>query len=350
MEAFSNIREVKRLWHSHKNIFLDLNFIKCFYNNHQNIRHIFLTDKDINIYCHIFKLRLTNTVNYLNNYLIFKPLFSALNINVLYLTNSFITNVPSFSAKKKITISKLINTIEKRNNFFLIAIPDFLFQNLKGNLKKEFTKVEIESEMILTIRPNWIEIDDYLNDLKRKYRNKFFLITKKSSLLQIRKLEYNDVANYKDKVADLFNNIIDNSKFSGPKFNTETLFSLMKSNYINLYGYFLNENLIAFSSEIFNNNILYSYYVGFDKDLNKKYSLYGRILIETIKNGIHNKVEKIIFGRTANEYKSNFGATSSQSFVFLKSNNKYTEKIFQVLFKLLKVKPWKTRSPFKKGN
>ena len=113
---------------------------------------------------------------------------------------------------------------------------------------------------------------------------------------------------------------------------------------------FLNEkNLIAFSSEILNNNILYSYYVGFDKRINKKYSLYGRILIDTIKNGIDNKVEKIVFGRTANEYKSNFGATSRQSFVFLKTNNKYTNKIFQVLFKLLKVKPWKARSPFKKS-
>ena len=112
-------------------------------------------------------------------------------------------------------------------------------------------------------------------------------------------------------------------------------------------GYFLNNTLVAFSSEIRDNKMLYSYYVGFDKKINKSFPIYGRILIDNIKNAIKLKKDKLILGRTANEYKSNFGAIPIRSFIFLKTNKVYLNKLFKIIFKRLKVKRWKQRSPFK---
>lgn len=328
-------------------MFLDIKFIECFYKNHPNIQHIFILDKNLKLYSHIFKLRLTQTMNYLTSNFILTLLFRVININVLYLTNSFITNIPSYHTADKININNVINAIKSKHNFFLIVIPDFLFKNLKGNMKSEFTKVEVEEEMILYIKKRWVKIDNYINDLKSKYRKKLHEIILKSACIKIKEIEYKKAKIYKEEIATLFEEIIKDSKFSGPKFNTETLICLLENNHINLYGYFLNNNLIAFSSEIYNDNILYSYYVGFNKKLNYKYSLYSRILIETIKNAINLKAEKIVFGRTANEYKSNFGATPIQSFIFLKTNKIYLSRVFKILFKKLRVKPWETRTPFK---
>ena len=350
MKVFTNIEDVKRQWDAKKNIFLDVKFIECFVNNHPRIEHIFISSNNFHLYSHIFKLRLTQTANYLNRYSIFKPLLSLLSINILYLTNSFITNIPSYQISERININNIIKVIKTKKKFFLIVIPDFLFKNIDGDMKKDFARVEVEEEMILNIKNNWKKIDDYINDLKSKYRKKVYSIIKKSDAITVEKLKHKKAKKYKKEISILFDNIIEKSKFSGPKFNTETLISLLEKKYINIYGYFLNNNLIAFSSEIYNNNTLYSYYVGFNKKSNHKYAIYSRILIETIKNAIFKKAEKIVFGRTANEYKSNFGATPMKSFIFLKTNNMYTNKIFKILFTRLKIQPWIQRSPFKQKN
>ncbi len=59
-------------------------------------------------------------------------------------------------------------------------------------------------------------------------------------------------------------------------------------------------------------------------------------------------MKKIIFGRTANEFKSNFGALPIKSDVFIKFNNTIIHKIFHYLLKNTKIKKWKKRNPFKK--
>ena len=61
----------------------------------------------------------------------------------------------------------------------------------------------------------------------------------------------------------------------------------------------VHPKLIAFSSELISKENLYSYYVGFDKKLNKKYDLYSRILIENIKHGIQLKKKKNHFGQNS---------------------------------------------------
>ena len=66
--------------------------------------------------------------------------------------------------------------------------------------------------------------------------------------------------------------------------------------------------MIAFSSELKDDDNLYSYFIGLDYRYNKSHRLYERILNETIKSAISNKKSKLILGRTAAEFKSNVGA------------------------------------------
>jgi hypothetical protein len=112
-------------------------------------------------------------------------------------------------------------------------------------------------------------------------------------------------------------------------------------------GYFLEDTLVAFSSEMQNGNNLCSYFVGFDKELNKTVPLYGRILIENIKTSIVLRKKRLIFGRTANEFKSNFGAFPIESFVYLKLKNKFLRFFLAPIYSRLTLKKWRQRSPFK---
>ena len=85
----------------------------------------------------------------------------------------------------------------------------------------------------------------------------------------------------------------------------------------------------------------------FDTSLNKTFSIYPRILLESINNAIVLKMDKIVLGRTANEFKSNFGAKPIKSYVYIKVKNRFLSIILNPILKRLTVKKWVIRNPFK---
>ena len=88
--------------------------------------------------------------------------------------------------------------------------------------------------------------------------------------------------------------------------------------------------------------------MGYDKLYNNEYSLYSKILYETIRIGIDNQYEKIIFGRTANEFKSNFGAIPLKSYLYIKFKSRFMHFIFKIILENTIANKWIQRKPFKK--
>ena len=159
-----------------------------------------------------------------------------------------------------------------------------------------------------------------------------------------------DLSTYKSEMQNLFNDVIKTNKFQGPKFNVEFFQSIISDfDSFNVYGYFLDNQMVAFSSEFLNNENLYSYFVGINYKLNKKHSIYERILCEAINNAIKNKNKNVIFGRTANEFKSNFGAIPKRSYVYFKAQNKIVAILLKEFLKNIKPKSWIQRNPFKES-
>ena len=345
LKVFTNIDKAKEEWDKIKvSDFLHSSFLEIFYINHPYIKHLFVIDTQIRLYAHIFELNFDKTANYISsNLLAFFIKF--INFDVLYLTNSFLTNIPAFFSNKQIDLKEFLTVL--KHNYSLLIIPDFVFKNIRAE-KDEFSKIEVEEEMVLEISDKWNVIDDYISDLRKKYRNKVKKIINSSSKLEVKSLNSDDLVFYSDNIQDLFNQVINKSRFSGPLFNTNSFSLLVEKDIFKVYGYFLNNNVIAFSSEIHQDKTLYSYYTGFDKSLNKTLPIYGRILIETINNAIKNKMNKVVFGRTANEFKSNFGAIPIKSYVYIKVKNKYLNFILKPIFNRLTIKNWIKRNPFKK--
>ena len=344
MKVYTNIDKVKEEWDKFNvNDFIHSSFLEVFYINHPNIKHLFVINKDIRLYANIFELSFHKTVSYLRNKRL--GLFvKFLKFDVLYLTNSFITNIPAFASKNKINLDKFLSVLQY--NYTLLVLPDFVFNNITTE-KNDFCKIEVEGDMVLEIRNNWCDLDSYISDFRKKYRKKIKKFLNSSSEIEIRPMSANDLVFYSDNIKDLFYQVINGSKFSGPLFNTDSFLSLIKKDIFKVYGYFINNDLIAFSSEIHQDKILYSYYVGFDKSLNKTFSIYPRILLESINNAIVLKMDKVVFGRTANEFKSNFGAKPIKSYVYAKVKNRYLSIILNPILKRLTIKKWVKRSPFK---
>ena len=341
-----NFNSISKEWIT-SNFFISEKFIQCFITNNKSLRHLFIKQNNNLIYSQCFNIYLKKSSNYLNNNMIAKILFNLFKIKTFYLTNSFFTNVSSFDINSKINIESLLKKINNQMDYFLLVVPDFLFEKLETNKNNGFTKVEIEEEMLIKEVSKWKTIDDYKFSLKTKYRKKIKDIESKSKSIEVSEFKRKDIEKYKKQIQKLFDQVLEKSKFNGPRFNTDTLLDMQKNKICKLYGYYIKSKLIGFSSEIKFNNKLFSYYVGFDKQLNKEFSIYGRMLLETIKNGINQKCDEIVFGRTANEYKSNFGAIPKKSFIYIRSKSKISNFIMSFIFKKINKSSWIQRRPFK---
>ena len=336
-------------WKKHsENVFISYNFLKHFSENHKNFEHVFVLNGKNRCYGNIFNIKVKGLSDYSSNFIL-KYLLGLFNFNFFYLTNSFITNVNSFDFNEDFDIEKIVSKVTNERKIDFIVIPDFLFENHRNiNKSKDFIKIEVEEEMILSISNTWKEFDSYKSDLKTKYRKKINNIYKKSAPLKIKILEILDLVKHKSTMQNLYDNVIGSSKFQGPKFNIDIFQSLIKDfNNFKVYGYFLDNQIVAFSSEFSHLDNLYSYFVGIDYNLNKKYSIYERILCDSINNAITQKKKKLIFGRTANEFKSNFGAVPKKSYVYFKAQNKLMALVLKRFLRNIKTKKWILRSPFK---
>ena len=76
-----------------------------------------------------------------------------------------------------------------------------------------YIKIEAEEDMILNIRKEWLELNDYILDLKKKYRNKVKQIINKTNNLEIRNLNPKDLTFYAKEIQKLFNQVATASRF-----------------------------------------------------------------------------------------------------------------------------------------
>ena len=345
LKVFTKIEGVEKRWGDiNSPIFSQLKFLDIYYKNHPQVKHLFAMDNGMRLYAHIFKITFNKTKNYLKGNSLTAIFLSIVNFKVLYLTNSYLTNVPAFSSSKAINLNELLNAV--KDKYSLTVIPDFLFDKMVVE-DDNYTKIEVEEEMVLEIRKQWTTgLEDYISDLKKKYRNKVKRIIQQTNNLEIRKLDLNDLALYTNELQKLFDQVAQSARFKGPAFNTASFESFVSQGFMTVDGYFLDRKLVGFSSGIHHEKILYAYFVGFDKKLNTSIPIYGRILLENITEAIKLKKESLVLGRTANEYKSNFGAYPVKSFVYLKVENRFLRAILKPALNKLSITQWIQRNPF----
>ena len=328
------------------NQFLKFDFINSFYQNDKDINNILFFKNQTIIYANSFIMDLKKGIKYSHSNLILKLFLRLVKIRILFFGNWYLNNFSFFQLSDKVDISELV--YNSKYKFQAVLIPDFLMNQVSNYKNLEFIKLRIEDDMIFKISTNWKNIEYYKNSLKTKYRKRINEIVKKSSDILVRPLNDDELGKYHSRIQELFDQVVNKLKFRGPQFNVKILLSLAEKNKISIYGYFKNYDLLAFSTYFSHNKDLVSYYVGYDKSYNNEYLLYSKILYETIKIGIDNKYEKIIFGRTANEFKSNFGAIPLKSYLYIKFNNRFVHLIFKIILENTIANNWVQRKPFKK--
>ena len=111
-------------------------------------------------------------------------------------------------------------------------------------------------------------------------------------------------------------------------------------------AYFLNEKIIAYTTRIFNGNIMEGYSHGLDYTLNKDYEIYQNILIDDIKEGIKYKVKKINFGKTSIAMKSSLGAIPEDAEFFMQFKVMIPNQLIKMISSFFRPMGEICRNPF----
>ena len=215
--------------------------------------------------------------------------------------------------------------------------------------KLNFQGFQIDANMVLKIDSSWNNLEDYLENMKTKFRTKAKAAFKRSKDVIVKELRANEIEQHQDRIEELFQNVLKNSSFKLSDLNGQSFVNFklrLKENNIVL-GYFLNDQLIGFSSSFIDNHYLDANYVGLDYELNQEHALYSRMLYDFVEMSIRKGMTELRLGRTAETIKTGVGAEAVNLSLYLKHTNKLSNKLLQNLVKNIGPSEFENRKPFK---
>lgn len=275
--------------------------------------------------------------------------------NMLTGQNGFYFDTSKIRTEKAILLlneasKEALNVLGKTS---LVIYKDYqksFLKNFEEEEFKSFYRFSVQPNMILNIKPEWNSFEDYSNDLSKKYRARLKSAKKKIEGIQKRELDIESIKKYQNEMNILYQNVAENASFN-TFFLTKNHFESMKHNLkdnFKVFGYFFNDNLIGFYTLILNNKDIDTYFLGYDKEIQKEKQIYLNMLFDMTEFGISKQFKRIVFGRTALEIKSTIGAEPVEIFGLIKHNNKAINPFMEKIFTSLNPKvEWIHRRPFK---
>ena len=233
-----------------------------------------------------------------------------------------------------------------------IFIKDFEYESLPITNQLEsfdYTAMEVEPNMIISLKPEWLSFDDYKNALKSKYRVKANKADSKSKLLEAKCFDEKDIEIHKHQLQELYQNTISNADFNAQILNLDTYINLKKAfkDAFIVKGYFLENKLVGFLSAMKNDTHLDAHFIGIDYSKNKEFAIYPRILNDYVRLGIETKSNQINLGRTASEIKSTLGAEPKALTCYCKHKRYLPNQVLKPFIKNVHIKSFKQHSVFK---
>jgi len=180
----------------------------------------------------------------------------------------------------------------------------------KSFWNKKWIDIEFDPVMEIDLSPEWKTLDDYSSRLRKKSRAKLRRIDKDSSSLVLRELSFAEVVENADQLIALYSMVYGRAGFKLGMLHKEDLVFLKKywKDDFPVIGYYFDNELVGFQCGIVTDYSVEAFFVGFNLKENKTHSIYQRMLMEFIKQGIARGVKKISLGRTALDIKSSLGA------------------------------------------
>jgi len=216
---------------------------------------------------------------------------------------------------------------------------------------KQFYKMKVQPNMMMSIRKNWLSERDYVADMITKYRARFKNARTRRNHILVKELDLETLKTETETIYELYMNVSNNAAFNTfilPKNHFLTLKEHLQDNF-RVFGYYLDNKLIGFYSLILNYKSLETYFLGYDSEHQYSNKLYLNMLYDMASYAIDNKFDNVVYARTAMEIKSSVGAKPEPMHMYLKLTNSFANALLkQVFMFMIPSQEWEERHPFKK--
>lgn len=304
---------------------------------------------------HEFPCRISDTIK--------NTLFKNLDVKVLICGNlfscgehGFVYDSNQITAKKAFeNLSNALREIRKLNYTdkpSFILLKEFWpvsFRNSTFITKHDFREFEIDVNMVLQIDSSWTSFEDYLQSMKTKFRTRAKNVFKKSKPIIAKEFTSTDIETYQFEIDTLYLSVIEKAEFKIGKLNASTFKKLkiaLKDAFM-FKGYFLNNNLIGFTTAFILENAVDANHIGIDYTFNKPYAVYQRMLYDYVDLAISKKVNELRLGRTAEIIKSCVGAKPVEMKLYVRHGNSISNTLLKPLVELISPNEYEIRHPFK---
>lgn len=249
------------------------------------------------------------------------------------------------NAVTRFMITKLPNG---KNTYIMLS--GFESDNIEINNQLEgFHELETEPNLILNIKAYWKNFDDYVTNMSSKYRQRVKKVLKNTVEFEIRTLSQPEIEEREDDLLTLYKNVAEHASF-----NMALLFkgylSSMKALYqddFEVKGFYLEDQLVGFSSTFYTPEEQYVHFVGIDYTVNEEKPVYHRMLIEFVRESIQLGHQRIHLGRTATEIKTTIGAEPVEMVNLIRVEKAWYKCVLPKVLNRFGAKPYIVRSPFK---
>lgn len=295
--------------------------------------------------------------------------FKLLNGNVLVVGNLMHTGPHGFHFNSdKITQAAFLNIIFKALDAVKIQIKSEDGVRINALLFKDFFdreilpqsqmifrqgtfhNIEVQPSMILQIPEKWKTLNDYQNDLLKKYKARLRNTRQKLGKISLQEMTPDELLENSELLHHLYKNVSDKASFNTFLLSVNHFYILKQELQENfkVFAYYSEGHIIGFYTLILNGSFLETYFLGYERELQEKFRLYHNMLFEMISFGIDHKFSEIRFGRTALEIKSSVGASPKTMSMYIKHCNPVINKLVKLLMKITHPpQNWKERHPFK---
>ncbi len=234
----------------------------------------------------------------------------------------------------------------------LVLIKDFFAEDTPstGEYHAGFTKFTVQPKMILNLKQDWKTFDDYLEDMKSKYRVRARKALQKAQNISKQIFTVDQISEHREIIHSLYKNVSDQAEFNAFVLDERYFENLQEALGKNMIftTYWRQGKMVAFFTSIKNYDVLDAHFLGYKPSENAEYQLYLNMLYDLIKEGIDKRCNKVDMSRTAVEIKSTVGAEPHNMYLYLKHNNKILNKAVETVLGFVKPQEnYIIRSPFR---
>lgn len=209
----------------------------------------------------------------------------------------------------------------------------------------------IDTVMEMAVDPLWKTLNDYAEDLSRKYKARYKKIMNGMGDIEVRSLSVAEMKQYETRMEQLFLEVVEKQSFTLSRCGA-SLLTAMKDicgTDFEVYGYFLQGELVGFCSGIVSATSYEVWYVGFSSEVNNTYPLYFHMLFHGLGRAIDLGLPVLKLGRTSFDAKASLGAKPAETGYSVRVRYVPDVAVNWVLRYLAATEDhkWKQRSPLK---